>query len=94
MLFNSPGKIVYGRSSVNGIAGYVPGKDVMLVTGKSFAERTGLTEKIRNAFGEKGIRVSVFKDVPPEPGLKDVEKCLEQARKTDCDSIIAAGGGI
>jgi len=41
----------------------------------------------------KGIAVSIITDVPPEPGVRDFERIVSEARKFNPDCVIGFGGG-
>ena len=69
------------------------GKKAFLVTGKSFARKSGLLDEIEFLLGEAEIEVKVFNGAIPDPDTKTCEEGARICRKAGCDFIIAAGGG-
>jgi len=69
------------------------GKKVLLVTGKTFALKSGLLKKVENFIHEEGIETHRFCDVEPNPSVETVERGREESRGAKCDCIVAIGGG-
>jgi len=51
------------------------------------------TQKIINTLLDKGYKVEVYSDVPPEPPARVADEIAEEARRLGADSIVAIGGG-
>jgi alcohol dehydrogenase class IV len=64
----------------------------LLVTDKNVMT-LGLADPLLRACKKRGIPVSVFDEVKPNPTTGLVEQALEQYRSEGCDSLIALGGG-
>ena len=75
-----PVRVVYGNSTIDDIPGLIPGERVLLVTGRSFAEKSRLLQRLMDMFGKAGKKLSVFSGASPEPGIEEAEACLEQGR--------------
>ncbi len=87
-----PQKIIFGLRKLNELKNiYIPGKRGLLITGKNFALKTGLIDKILNLLNDKNI--FVFDDVEPEVSVETVDRAAEIARKKKIDFIIGIGGG-
>ena len=95
--FGSPRKLVFGRGSIGDLGGVV--KDLglsgkaMLVTGRSFARRSGYLEKLKTILESSGMAVRVFDRVEPNPSAETVELGAELAKREGVDFIVAFGGG-
>ena len=95
--FRSPRKIVFGRGSIEllpelldqlGIRG-----TAMLVTGRSFARRSGYLDKIKSLLTSSGSKVVVFDRVEPNPSIETVEAGGSLAREQGVEFVIGFGGG-
>ena len=95
--FGSPRKLIFGRESIEKLGEVVEelglsGK-ALLVTGRSFARRSGYLEKLKTILESSGMAVSIFDKVEPNPSVKTVELGAELARREEVDFIVAFGGG-
>jgi len=95
--FGSPRKLIFGRGSIGDLSGVV--KDLglsgkaLLVTGRSFARRSGYLEKLKTILESSGIAVRIFDKVEPNPSAETVELGAELAKREGVDFIVAFGGG-
>jgi len=69
------------------------GRNVLLVTGRTFARRTGLTDRIRSLLTPAGCTVTCFEDVGPEPDLDTCDAARSTLTEHHSDLVIALGGG-
>jgi 1,3-propanediol dehydrogenase/alcohol dehydrogenase len=94
-LFVSPSKILYGEGSLNkaGEEAALFGEKVMIVTGKNSCKKFGILDKLIKILEDAQLKVVVFDKVESDPSIDTVEEGLVIARKENCDSIIAIGGG-
>jgi len=95
--FGSPRKLILGRGSIERLGEVVEelglsGK-ALLVTGKSFARRSGYLEKLKTILESGGMAVSIFDKVEPNPSVETVELGAELAKREEVDFIVAFGGG-
>jgi len=95
--FGSPRKLIFGRGSIEKLGEVVEelglsGK-ALLVTGRSFARRSGYLEKLKTILESSGMAVSIFDRVEPNPSTETVELGAELARREEVDFIVAFGGG-
>ncbi|MFV0466586.1 MAG: iron-containing alcohol dehydrogenase [Lachnospiraceae bacterium] len=65
----------------------------VLVLTDSVLFNLGLLEPMLESIRISGIKVSVYKDVLPDPTYGIVEAALEISKKNDCQAVIAFGGG-
>jgi alcohol dehydrogenase class IV len=93
--YNFPTIIYCGQGAVEAFAKTLEGKDhrrALVVTDRTL-EELGLLKKLTNQLDAHGINYAVFADVHPNPTDEDVEKGVIIFKKSDCDSLIALGGG-
>jgi len=95
--FGSPRKLIFGRGSIERLGEVVEelglsGK-ALLVTGRSFARRSGYLEKLKTILESSGMAVSVFDKVEPNPSAETVDLGAELAKREGVDFIVAFGGG-
>lgn len=94
-VFMTAPRILMGPGSINGIGREVhrlDGHRVMMVTDRGVAG-AGLLEPVRAALEEAGIEYGVFDRVEPEPRIRVVDDCLEEAGRLRPDILIGIGGG-
>lgn len=88
-------KIVFGRGSLNRLGGEAAelGDRCLLVTGRSFARRSGYLNTLVKILKESGLNVTVFDQVEPNPSMETVYKGAEEGLKNGCNLVVALGGG-
>jgi alcohol dehydrogenase len=88
-------RVFKGEGSTEKLARHVADeefKSVLIVTSEGMVRR-GRVEPIIKLFGERGIRVEVFTDVPPDPPLDVIEEATTRCLENDCEAVFAYGGG-
>jgi len=93
--FHLPTRILFGRGDVSKIGSEASrlGGKCLLVTGRSFARRSGYLNIVSKSLGESGVGVAVFDQVEPNPSIETVYRGFEEGKKNGCDFVIALGGG-
>lgn len=94
--FYSPTEFVFGRDTQQQTGKLVRrygGSRVLLVSGGSSAESSGLLPQIRKSLTEAGISVTEQKGIQPNPVAGRVYEGIEIARAHEIDFILAVGGG-
>ena len=93
--FVSPACIVSGPGSLAELSRYVRehGRKVLLVTGRKFCRRTGLTDRVAGELHESGCEVTCFEQVPPEPDLTTCDTGRKTLADASCEVVVAVGGG-
>jgi len=83
------------RGGLAGIANLLPPgcKNVLLVTGKSSAEKFGFTNTVIDALKFIKIKTIVFDNVEEDPSVETADVAAEIAVSNSCDAIIGLGGG-
>ncbi len=67
-------------------------RSVLLVSDKGITG-IGLTDPLATALEKIGVGCTVFDDVQPNPTITNIESGVEVYRRSQCDGIIAFGGG-
>lgn len=67
-------------------------KKTLIVTDRPLYE-LGLLEKILSTLEKQGASFELFTEVEPDPTFKVVEEGLRRYRQSNCDSVLAVGGG-
>lgn len=91
--FNLPTSIIFGYEKVTEI-GNLPFKiqKVFLVTDKGILN-AGILNDITKVFKKNHIAYHIYDEVEPDPSVDTVDKAAEVFNHTECDTIIAVGGG-
>lgn len=93
-MFYLPTKIYIGENILNIVKETKEwGRCVLIVSGKTFALKSGILEKVEGLLHEEGVETHRFCEVEPDPGVETVEKCGSVCRDAKCDCIVAIGGG-
>lgn len=90
--FQTPPKIVFGWGQLEQLPAEAArlGQSPLVVCGKSL-RASGALERILESLRAAGLAPAEYVGVPPEPGIEDLQACMEAVG--DADSIIAIGGG-
>lgn len=68
------------------------GRRPLVVVGGSF-RRSGRLEEVLVGLRREGLDPTVHAAVPPEPGVENVQDCMDAARDAGADQVIGIGGG-
>ncbi len=88
-------RLIFGVKSVEGIgelAAELGARKVLLVTDPGIMA-AGHAERVVSLLERARLTVSFFSEVQENPGTICVEKCVEAARRSSIDTLIAVGGG-
>lgn len=94
--FYSPTEFVFGRdtqSKAGELARRHGATKVMIVSGGSSAEKSGLLTQVRESLREAGIEYIEQKGIQPNPRDIEVYEGIELARNAGVDFLLAVGGG-
>lgn len=91
--FNLPTSIIFGYEKVNEL-GNIPFqvKKAFLVTDKG-VYNAGLLEPVINILKQNNIAFHIYDQVEPDPSVETVDKAADVYTQSECDLIIAVGGG-
>lgn len=80
------------RGLIGQYAASLHGQNVLLVSDPGVIKE-GWTGEIADVLASKGLNVTVFSDVTPNPKTSEIMRGAEVYRKNDCDLIVTVGGG-
>jgi len=64
-----------------------------LVSGRTFAKRSGYLEAIERNLSASGLTVATFSEVEPNPSIKTLYDGAAASKMGECDVVVAFGGG-
>ncbi|MCK9229516.1 MAG: iron-containing alcohol dehydrogenase [Syntrophales bacterium] len=88
-------KIVFGRDSLEGLAGAVGelrGSCPFIVMDARLAE-AGLADRVREILGRDGLKAVVYSEIDGEPLLETADRGAQRAKKAKADIVVGIGGG-
>jgi alcohol dehydrogenase class IV len=93
--FYNPTRVIYSEGAAGQIgphAALLGAKKVMVVSDPGVV-RAGLTRPVIESITGAGLGVEIYDAVEPDPRIEIVERAIETFRSTDCDLVVAVGGG-
>jgi alcohol dehydrogenase class IV len=92
-IFNVPTKVVFGNGRINEVKAHVPpgAGNILIVTDKNVAQKSGALDRIVSQFNREVIHV--FDAVEENPSLGLIKKAAGVAREKDIGIVIGLGGG-
>jgi alcohol dehydrogenase class IV len=93
--FYVPTKIIFGRGTLAKIGEEAAklGAKCLVVSGKSFAKKSGYLAALDKNLSQFGLKNTSFAQVESNPSIDTIYAGLELANKNDCDTVIGLGGG-
>ncbi len=94
--FYSPTEFVFGRdtqSQTGNLCARYGAHKIMIISGGSSAERSGLLAQVRESLTEAGLSFCELKGIAPNPTDDRVYEGIELARREGVDFLLAVGGG-
>ncbi|CAN5264098.1 iron-containing alcohol dehydrogenase [soil metagenome] len=94
-VFRIPTRISFGRGVALTVAEplrQVGAQKVLLVTDPG-VRRAGLAAPIEERLRDSTIPYEVYDEVVPDPGVGEVQRCVDRARECGADAFVAVGGG-
>ena len=93
---HTPTKMYFGRGEYKNIGTIVRGCGVrkpVIYYGGGSVVRSGLLDEVKSALCDAGLEFEVFGGVQANPTVAFCEESIEFIRQTNCDMILAVGGG-
>ena len=91
-VFQNPTKIIFGKGSINQIAGEIPKEAKVLITyGGGSALRNGVIAEVKTALS--GHYLTEFGGIEPNPEYETILKAVALAREKKINYLLAIGGG-
>ena len=95
-IYYTPTKIFFGKGEENNVGRiikeYNPHK-VLIVFGSGSVKKSGLLDRVENAFKEEGIEYLEFGGAIPNPELDHAYEGIKLGIKEGVDFVLAVGGG-
>lgn len=100
--FNNPTNLIFGSGKLNELGGQIAarrkagtlGKKALLLTSNGKSTKTnGSFDRVMNQLREADVEVSVCSKIMENPLKDTVMEAAAFARDSDCDFIVALGGG-
>jgi alcohol dehydrogenase YqhD (iron-dependent ADH family) len=94
-VFQLPTRVVFGPGAIDNVGreGARCGKHALLVTGSTFARRSGLMDRLKASLQRAGVEVSFYGGLNQNPTVDAVDAGAALARKQGADLIMGLGGG-
>jgi len=97
LTFCSPKRLEVGSNSFNRIGELVKsiGGNKVLVVMDAFlaSSQIGLDKKVKDILSEAGLTVTIYSGISNEPDSDNLAEGLEAAKISECDCVVAVGGG-
>ena len=91
-VFQNPTKIIFGKGSINQIAGEITQEAKVLITyGGGSAKRNGVLAEVKTALN--GYDITEFGGIEPNPEYEIIMKAVALAREKKINFLLAIGGG-
>ena len=89
-----PTRIFFGAGSAKKLSrAPLPAGRGLLITGGSSTTKLGYVDKVCAALAEAGHKMTVYRDVQPNPTIENVRECAAIAREQACTFVVGLGGG-
>lgn len=94
-VFALPTRVVFGPGTVESVGQEAAtcGSRALLVTGSTFAKRSGLIDRIRSSLTQAGVTVVLFDQLEQNPTVETIDLGSGLARAENIDVVIGLGGG-
>lgn len=91
----NPTKLHFGVGVVSNLGTYASqlGRNALLVYGGGSVLRNGSYQDTINQLKEKGIGITEFSGIKPNPLVDDVKEASRLGRENNVDMVVAVGGG-
>jgi len=90
--FRSPPRLHFAAGAVESLGEFAGrARNVLIVTGRSSARKSGLLDRMATALGNRNV--TVFDSVEPNPSILTCEHGAAVATKAGADLVIGLGGG-
>lgn len=89
-----PKKTVAGADALDSVPALAAGlgKNVLLMTARSF-QRGPLHASLVEGLRAAGLKVALLDPISGEPPVEMIDRCADEARRTNTDVVVGVGGG-
>lgn len=94
--FNNPFKVISGKNALENIPFELKNLNAKrpLILSSDRQLKDSYVKKVLDSFGNAGITIgAIFVDIPSDSSIEVVNKIAKVYKSSNCDSIIAIGGG-
>jgi len=94
-IFSLPTRVIFGAGAIEstGEEAASCGRHALVVTGTTFARRSGLIDRLQSSLGEAGIAVTIYDHAGPNPSVATIDAGGRLARESGADLVLGLGGG-
>lgn len=88
-------ELIQGKGSINKLPALVKDRkaeNLLIITDKGIIS-IGLMDEMLQGFDEADITYTIYDGTVPNPTIDNIEEALEIYRETNCNGIVAFGGG-
>src|SRR5437764_992943 len=90
--FNTPSRILFGRGQIQRLAELGPPFGSVALVVYAGASDPWQMQAVKQILERKQIKLQLVRQ-QGEPKAEDVDRIVEQARRSDCEFVIGVGGG-
>jgi alcohol dehydrogenase class IV len=93
--FDLPTRVTFGSGAIDSVPGEAArcGSRALLLTGSTFARRSGLVERLASSLQQSGVETVVYEATEPHPNVLAIDAAARRARESRSEMIIGLGGG-
>lgn len=94
-IFTLPTRVVFGPGAIESVGRETAacGRCALLVTGSTFARRSGLLTRLRSLLESSGVAVELYDDLEQSPTVDAIDRGGRLARDLGIDVVLGLGGG-
>lgn len=94
-LFTLPTRVIFGPGAIESVGHEAAsvGTRALVVTGKTFARRSGLIERLTRSLESADVDYILFDGIDPNPVTETIDAGGKVAREQGSDMVIGLGGG-
>ena len=93
--YSCPTKVVFGIGTISSISDHLPKsyKNVLIISSKTAAVKSGALDKIRQSLSHSGKNIFYKNTISPNPRLNDIDELSAYCQNNNITALIAVGGG-
>lgn len=94
-VFFLPTRVVFGAGTITAVGqeASVYGRHVLVVTGTTFARRSGIIDRLHGSLNDAGLAVTLYDKLGPSPNVESIDEAGWFAREVAADLVLGLGGG-
>lgn len=94
-VFALPTRVVFGPGAIESVGREAMqcGRHALLVTGSTFARRSGLIDRLQTLLSDAGVTVSLYDGLEQNPTVAALDHGAQLARAQGADFVVGLGGG-